>query len=154
MDKKRAVLKVTVYAVISDILKWILTKGRTTINPKRDFQAKDLKGVFVIVDELEALRDTEEVLFHFQVSAVGNPNRYPIDILEVVCRKECPNKRTGIYIRFRGGEVPITLHPNILVLDDLSLDALVGVIIDSNDDLLSLINQSSGGTREIKRSGK
>lgn len=154
MDSKQAVLTVTICAVISDILGWILTGGRREVHLKRGFENKDLKNVFVIVDELETLRDTENVKHHFQISAIGNPHQYPIDILEVVYRDQDPHRRGGIYFRFLGGEIPTVMDPNLLVMDEAAINAMVTAIVGSNKDLLALLEFNPGGKHAAKRTRK
>lgn len=154
MVSKQAVLTVTICAVISDILTWILTDGRHRVNLKRGFENKDLKNVFVIVDELEPLRDVENVRHHFQISAIGNPHQYPIDVLEVVYRDSDPHRRGGIYFKFLGGEIPAVLNPNLLIMDEPAITAMVTAIVGSNKDLLALLEFNPGGKHAAKRTRK
>lgn len=154
MDSKQNVLGVTICAVINDILAWILTNGKRQINLKRAFENKDLMNVFVIVDEFEDLREVEDVTNHFQISAIGNPQRYPIDVIELIYRRPSSVSRGGIYLKFLGGEIPVVLYPNTLVMDDKAINAVVTAIIKSNKDLLDLLEFKSGGNRAAKRIGK
>lgn len=154
MDSKQAVLTVTICAVISDILGWILTNGQRQVDLKRGFENKDLKNVFVIVDELEQLRDAENVKNHFQISAIGNPHQYPIDVVEIIHRDSDLHRRGGVYFRFLGGEIPAVLSPNLLIMDESAITAMISVIVGSNRDLLALLEFNPGGSHAAKRSGK
>jgi hypothetical protein len=153
MDNRRAITKVMIYAVISDILQWIQSDGYYNVQLQRGFERKDMNHFFIIVNELEQLRNTENILHHFQVAAFGNPDRYPIDILELVYRNEDEMRRGGIFIRIRGGEIPIFINPNVLTLDDAAINALVDMIVDSNEQLINLI-EKSGGIHAAKRPRK
>lgn len=153
MDNRRAITKVTIYAVIADILKCIQTGGEHKIQFHRKFERKDMKHFFIIVDELLDLRNTGNVLRHFQIAAFGNPDLYPIDVLEVVYRRGDERRRGGAFIRIRGGEIPLFMNPDVLVLDDLAVNALIDMIVDSNEQLIKLIEES-GGNHATKRTRK
>lgn len=154
MDSKQAILVVTICAVINDIMKWILTDGHHHVQLKRGFENKKLKNIFVMVDELEPLRDVENVRNHFQISVIGNPHRYPIDVLEIIYRDADPHRRGGIYLRLLGGEIPIIMNPNILVMDEPAITALMKATVGSNKDILALLEFNPGGKHAAKRSGK
>lgn len=154
MESKQALLTVTICAVINDILGWILTNGQRAVELKRGFNHIDLKNVFVVVDELEELRDTENVLNHYQISAIGNPHQYPIDILEIIHREADPHRRGGVYFRFLGGEIPAVMSPNLLIMDEPAITALVKAIVGCNKDLLALLEFNPGGKHAAKRSRK
>lgn len=153
MDNRREITKVTIYAVISDILKCIQTGGEHHIQFHREFERKDMDHFFIIVDELTCLRNTENVLCHFQIAAFGNPDRYPIDVLELVYRNRDERRHGGAFIRIRGGEIPLFMSPGILTLDDLAIKALIDMIVDSNEELINLI-EKSGGRHAAKRTRK
>lgn len=155
MDSKLGLLKITVLSAVSDILSFIYTKGVGVFAPARGLKHDGLKNVYILLGELKELRDVEDTDYHFQISAIGLPSRYPIDIIEVIARKDRPNRPAGIYIRFNGGEIPMILYPNILVMNDESIKALIDVIVESNKPLLTLIEEgNTGGKNAVKKSGK
>lgn len=156
MDKKIDVVALTICGVINDIVRWILTNGKHEVQLQRGFVSKELKPLFIIVDELANLRDIDNVNCHFQISAIGLPSKYPIDILEVTYKNADPYQLGGIYFKFDGAEIPVTLNkPGIILVGPDSQLALVRTIIKANTDLMNLIKQSkTGGRREIKRSGR
>lgn len=156
MDRQIRVVGVTICAVINDIVQWIMKNGNHDVKLQRGFEDRQLKTLFIVVDELAELRDTDNVNCHFQISAIGLPDKYPIDILEVVYKDSDPYQKGGIYFRFEGGEIPITLNnPPMLVVEPDGMLALMLTIVKANGDLINLIKQSkAGGRREIKRSGR
>lgn len=153
MDNRRALVKATLYAMISDILSWLQTDGRHVVQTRREFERKDMNHFFIVIGELDELREVGNNLHTFQIAAIGNPDRYPIDIMEIVYRNKDEFRRGGVFIKFRGGEIPLVLNPDVAVLDTFAINALIDVVVDSNTDLVNLI-EKSGGKYVIKRSRK
>lgn len=153
MDNRRALTKVVITSAISDILTWIQTDGRHQVETHRPFKRKDMNHFWIIVDELDGLRGTGNINHHFQIAAIGNPDRYPIDIVEVVWREKDSMRRGGVYLRFRGGEIPIYLAPALIVLDIPGIRSIIDLIVDSNQALIDLI-EKSGGKYAVKRPRK
>jgi hypothetical protein len=153
MDNRRELVKVTIYAVISDIFQWLQTDGHHPVQLRRNFQRKDMKHIFIITDEYDKLRHIDGNSHNFQISAIGNPDRYPIDILEIIYRETNDKRTGGLNLKFSGGEVPVVINPDIAVLDTNGINALINVIVDANVDLINLI-EKSGGKYAIKRPRK
>lgn len=153
MDKEREAICNMTCSIIAETLRWITSGGRERVETNIHI---DPINIFITVDELIGLRDTDNILNYFQIAAIGNPFKYPIDILEVVHQladdEGC--RLGGVYIRYKNNEFPLILTGNILALDGESVGFLVNQIIGDNEDLLKLIEHNSpGGKRAAKKSG-